>query len=146
MRRSVKTAHTVPTKTQGIDVGKKIVGRKRSIVVDTLGLLLLVMVTAASVSDNEAGKQLLTRTAATHPRISKAWVDTGYKNQAVEHGARLGIDVDVVPRNTQVKGFSVLARDYETKPEHSESMIRLAAISTLARRATGETTPTWRDA
>nr|WP_249402411.1 transposase [Streptomyces sp. YIM 121038] len=43
------------------------VGRKRSIVVDTLGLLLLVMVTAASVSDNEAGKQLLTHLAVDHP-------------------------------------------------------------------------------
>ncbi|MFD9270284.1 IS5 family transposase [Streptomyces goshikiensis] len=163
--QSVKTAHTAPLGTQGIDAGKKIVGRKRSIVVDTLGLLLLVMVTAASVSDNEAGKQLLTRTAAAHPKITKVWADTGYKNQAVEHGAQLGIDVDVVPRNIQVKGFSVLprrwvverslgwimmhrrlARDYETKAEHSESMIRVAAISTLAKRATGETTPTWRDA
>ncbi|KJY28306.1 IS5 family transposase [Streptomyces sp. NRRL S-495] len=160
--QSVKTAPSVPTETQGIDAGKKIVGRKCSIVTDTLGLLLLVMVTAASVSDNDAGKQLLSRLAATHPAITKAWVDTGYKTQAVEHGAKLGIDVDVVPRNAQVKGFSVvprrwvversfgwimmhrrLARDYETKPEHSESMIRLAMISNLAKRATGESTITW---
>jgi len=68
------------------------------------------MVTAASVSDNEAGKQLLTQIAADHPTITKAWVDTGYKSQAIEHGAALGIDVDVVPRNTQVKGFSVVPR------------------------------------
>lgn len=158
--QSVKTAPSVPTDTQGTDAGKKIVGRKRSIVVDTLGLLLLVMVTAASVSDNEAGKQLLAQIAADHPTITKAWVDTGYKTQAIEHGAALGIDV--IPRNTQVKGFSVvprrwvversfgwimmhrrLARDYETKPTHSESMIRLAMISNLAKRATGETTITW---
>ncbi|GJF35074.1 DDE transposase [Kitasatospora sp. NE20-6] len=158
--QSVKTAPSVPTATQGIDAGKKIVGRKRSIVVDTLGLLLLVTVTAADVSDNEAGKQLLTRLAASHPAVTKAWVDTGYKTQAIEHGAKLGIDV--VPRNAQVKGFSVvprrwvversfgwimthrrLARDYETKPEHSESMIRLAMISNLAKRATDETTITW---
>ncbi|MCY0924516.1 MULTISPECIES: IS5 family transposase [unclassified Streptomyces] len=149
--QSVKTAISVPTDTQGTDAGKKIVGRKRSIVVDTLGLLLLVIVTAASVSDNEAGKQLLTQLAADHPTITKAWVDTGYKTKAIEHGATLGIDVDVVPRNEQVKGFSViprrwvversfgwimmhrrLARDYETKPAHSESMIRIAMISNLA--------------
>jgi hypothetical protein len=37
-----------------------------------------------------------------------------------------------------------LARGYEAKPEHSESMIRVAMISNLAKRATGETTPTWR--
>ncbi|MEY9998175.1 transposase [Streptomyces sp. V4I8] len=160
--QSVKTAPSVPTSTQGTDAGKKIVGRKRSIVVDTLGLLLLVAVTAAGVSDNEAGKQLLTQLAATHPTITKAWVDTGYKTQAIEHGANLGIDVDVVPRNTQTKGFSVLprcwaversfgwimmhrrlARDYETKTAHSESMIRLAMISNLAKRATGESTITW---
>ncbi|MER7849933.1 IS5 family transposase [Kitasatospora sp. NPDC096077] len=160
--QSIKTAPSVPTATQGIDAGKKIVGRKRSLVVDTLGLLLLVMVTAASVSDNDAGKQLLTQVATTYPTITKAWVDTGYKTQAVEHGAKLGIDVDVVPRNAQVKGFSVvprrwvversfgwimthrrLARDYEAKPEHSESMIRLAMISNLAKRATGESTITW---
>ncbi|GHC44958.1 hypothetical protein GCM10010507_20100 [Streptomyces cinnamoneus] len=80
-------------------------------------------------------------------------------------GTRLGIDVNVEPRKTQVKGFSVLprrwvvergfgwvmmhrrlARDYETKTEHSESVIRLAAISNLAKRATGESTSTWRDA
>lgn len=144
--QSVKTAPSVPTDTQGTDAGKKIVGRKRSIVVDTLGLLLLVMVTAASVSANEAGKQLLSQIDADHPTITKAWVDTGYKTQAIEHGAALGIDVDVVPRNTQVKGFSVvprrwvversfgwimmhrrLARDYEAKPAHS----------------TGETPITW---
>lgn len=51
------------------------------------------MVTAANVSDNEAGIQLLTRVAADHPTISKAWVDTGYKKKAIEHGAALGIDV-----------------------------------------------------
>jgi hypothetical protein len=85
-------------------------GRKLSIATDTLGLLLLVMDTAASVSDNEADKQLLTQLAAIHPAITKAWVDTGYKTKAIEHGAPLGIDVAVVPRNTQVKGFSVLPR------------------------------------
>ncbi|MGW9498160.1 IS5 family transposase [Streptomyces prasinus] len=162
--QSVKTAPSAPRDTQGTDAGKKIVGRKRSIVVDTLGLLLLVTVTAASISDNEAGMQLLTRVATNHPTISKAWVDTGYKKKAIEHGASLGIDVDVVPRNEQVKGFSVvprrwvveqsfgwimmhrrLARDYEAKPAHSESMIRLAMISNLAKRATGETVISWRN-
>ncbi|AQW48457.1 transposase [Streptomyces hygroscopicus] len=156
--QSVKTATSVPIDTRGTDAGKKTVGRKRSIVADTLGLSLLVIVTAASVSYNEAGKELLAQIAADHPTITEAWVDTGYKNQAIEHGAALGIDVDVVPRNAQVKGFSViakrwvversfgwimmhgrLARDYETKPAHSESMIRLAMISNLTKRATGET-------
>lgn len=88
---------------RAVTSGCKCVGRKRSIVVDTLGLLLLVTVTAASVSDNEAGMQLLDRVAAVHPTIRKAWIDTGYKKKAIEHGAALGIDVDIVPRNEQVK-------------------------------------------
>ncbi|MFF4775880.1 transposase [Microtetraspora fusca] len=49
--QSVKTSANVPATTQGIDAGKKILGRKRSIVTHTLGLLLAVLVTAASVSD-----------------------------------------------------------------------------------------------
>jgi transposase len=99
--------------------------------------------------------------AADCPTITKAWVDSGYKVKAVEHGAALGIDVDVVPSPGQGRGFQVIprrwpvertfgwimmrrrfARDYETKPEHSESMIRSAAIDNLARRATGESTIT----
>lgn len=50
--QSIKTSTDVPTSAQGIDAGKKIVGRKRSIVIDTVGLLLAVMVTAASVQDS----------------------------------------------------------------------------------------------
>jgi len=106
--------------------------------------------------------RLLTRRAATHPTVSKAWVDTGHETQAVEHGARLDVDVDAVPRKRPGQGLSVvprrwvvergfgwimthrrLARDYETKPTHSESMVRLEMISILAKRATGERTMTW---
>ncbi len=64
--QSVKTTN-VPAATQGVDVGKRIIGRKRSIVTDTIGLLLAVLVTAASVQDGTAGRQLLTQVAAEHP-------------------------------------------------------------------------------
>ncbi|MBB4928540.1 hypothetical protein FHR34_007637 [Kitasatospora kifunensis] len=73
--QSVKTSTNVPASTQGADVGKKIIRRKRSIVTDTLGLLLAVRVTAASVQDGSAGRRLLTRVAAWHPSLSKAWID-----------------------------------------------------------------------
>jgi transposase len=53
--QSVKTSTDVPLASQGIDAGKKIVGRKRGIVTDTLGLLLAVTVTAANLSDNTIG-------------------------------------------------------------------------------------------
>jgi transposase len=160
----VKTSTNVPTATQGIDAGKKIVGRKRGIITDTLGLLLAVIVTAASVSDNTIGTDLLDRATTTHPALSKTWVDAGFKNKLVEHGATLGVDVEVVTKDPQVKGFSVvkrrwviertlgwlmhhrrLARDYETRPGNSASMITIAMIDNLAKRVTDETTPTWRD-
>nr|WP_303715887.1 transposase [Kutzneria buriramensis]WKX16359.1 transposase [Kutzneria buriramensis] len=56
-----------------IDAGKKIAGRKRHLGVDTLGLLLAVRVTAASVSDNAGGIHVLSRIAAANPRVTKAW-------------------------------------------------------------------------
>jgi len=161
--QSVKTSTNVPVTTQGTDAGKKIVGRKRGIVTDALGLLLAVIVVAASVSDNTVGTQLLDQAKTTYPTITKTWVDAGFKNTMVEHGATLGIDVEVVPRNTHIKGFTPvkrrwvvertlgwvmlhrrLARDYETHPTNSASMIRIAMIDNLAKRVTDETTITWR--
>jgi transposase len=162
--QSVKTSTNAPLSTQGIDAGKKIAGRKRGIVTDTLGLLLAVVVTAASVSDNTIGIDLLNQAKATHPTLAKTWVDAGFKNKVIEHGAALGIDVEVVAKDPNVKGFSVvkrrwvvertlgwlmlhrrLARDYEALPTTSASMITIAMIDNVAKRLTGESTPTWRD-
>lgn len=161
--QSVKTSTNVPTATQGIDAGKRIVGRKRGIVTDTLGLLLAVIVTAASASDNTIGVDLLNQATAAYPTLTKAWVDAGFKKTVIEHGAELGVDVETVIKDPQVKGFSVikrrwvvertigwlmhhrrLARDYETLPGTSATMIRIAMIDNLMKRATDETTPTWR--
>jgi transposase len=162
--QSVKTSTNVPAATQGTDAGKKIVGRKRGIITDTLGLLLAVIVTAASVSDNTIGAALLDRATTTYPTLAKTWVDAGFKSTVVEHGARLGVDVEVVTRNPDTKGFHIvkrrwvvertlgwlmhhrrLARDYEARPHNSASMITIAMIDNLAKRLTSETTPTWRD-
>ncbi|MEU9804259.1 IS5 family transposase [Streptomyces sp. NPDC051000] len=162
--QSVKTSANVPAGGQGIDAGKKIAGRKRHIGVDTLGLLLAVWVTAASVSDNAGGIHLLSHIAEAHPRITKAWADTGYRTKVIEHGANLGIDVEVTRRDPGQKGFKViprrwvvertfgwlmnhrrLARDYETHPHRSEAMIRLAMIDLMSRRLTRESTPNWKD-
>ncbi|MCX4524628.1 IS5 family transposase [Streptomyces sp. NBC_01551] len=162
--QSVKTSANVPAPGQGIDAGKKIAGRKRHIGVDTLGLLLAVLVTAASVSDNVGGIHLLSNIAAAHPRITKACADTGYRNKAIDHGARLGIGVEVLHRDPTRKGFKViprrwvvertfgwlmhhrrLARDYEAHPHRSEAMIHLAMIDLMSRRLTRESTPNRRD-
>ncbi|WAU82263.1 IS5 family transposase [Streptomyces sp. Qhu-G9] len=155
----VKTSPNAPATGQGIDAGKKIAGRKRHIGVGTLGLLLAVRATAASVSDNAGGIHLLSRIATANPQVTKAWTDSGYHTKAIDHGARPGIDAEVVRRDPAAKGFKViprrwvaeptfgwlmhhrrLARDYETHPHRSEAIIRLAMIDPISRRLTREST------
>ncbi|WP_369275912.1 IS5 family transposase [Streptomyces sp. R11] len=162
--QSVKTSTSVPASSQGIDAGKKIVGRKRSIITDTLGLVLAVLVTAAGVQDSTAGRALLEQAATAHPTLRKVWVDGGYRKHFVEHAAALGIDLEIVQRAPGARGFTpipkrwtvertygwlmlhrCLARDYETLPTRSEAMIHLAMTDLMARRLTGETTVSWRD-
>ncbi|MGW6217104.1 IS5 family transposase [Streptomyces sp. NPDC055109] len=65
--QSVKTSANVAEATQGIDAGKKIKGRKCHVATDTLGLVLAVIVTAASVHDSTGGKRLLDELATSHP-------------------------------------------------------------------------------
>ncbi|GAA2356789.1 hypothetical protein GCM10010246_52670 [Streptomyces cuspidosporus] len=84
--------------------------------VDTLGLLLAVLVTAAGVSDNAGGIHVLSSIAADHPRITKAWVDNGYRTKVIDHGARLGIDVEVTRRDPAQKGFKVIPRRWPSTP------------------------------
>jgi hypothetical protein len=66
-----ETSGNVPIATQGIDAGKRTVGRKRGIITDTLGLLLAVIVTAASVSDNIVGMTQLDRAIDAYPTLAK---------------------------------------------------------------------------
>ncbi|WP_101254326.1 IS5 family transposase [Streptomyces barkulensis] len=162
--QSIKTSANAPAADQGIDAGKKIAGRKRHLGVDTLGLLLAVWVTATGVSDNAGGIHLLSQIASTSPHVTKAWADNGYRTKVIDHGARLGIDVEVVQRTPGTKGFKViprrwvvertfgwlmhhrrLARDYETHAHRSEAMIHVAMIDLISRRLTSESTPNWRD-
>lgn len=107
----MKTSTGVPAASQGVDAGKKIVGRKRSIVTDTLGLLLAVVVTAAGVQGSVAGTHLVNALATAHPTIRKVWVDGGYRQHLVEHAARLGIDVEIVRRTPGARGFTPSRND-----------------------------------
>ncbi len=162
--QSVKTSTSVPAAGQGIDAGKKIVGRKRSIVTDTIGLPLAVLVTAASVQNSVAGTQLLDHVAAEHPRVRKVWFDGGYRQHLVEHAATLSIDMQITQRTPGTRGFTPipkrwtvertygwlmlhrrLARDYETLAAHSEAMIHIAMTDLMTRRLTSENTISWRD-
>nr|WTB36015.1 transposase [Streptomyces sp. NBC_00830] len=130
-------------------------GRKRHIATDTLGLLLVLIITAAGVQDTNGGKLVADALAAKLPTVTKAWVDAGYKSKMITHAAGLGIEVEVVSRDAEQKGFVVqkvrwrveqtfgimsrhrrLHRDYEALPERSRSMIHWAVVNSMASRST----------
>lgn len=163
--RVVKTSSNAPEATQGYDAGKRTKGRKQHIATDTLGLLLTVVITAASVQDTNGGKDVATQLAARHPTVTAGWADSGYKAGFLAHAADAGITFRIVPKEPGQKGFAPLprrwavertfgwfvlhrrlVRDYETLPERSVTMIYWAMIDNMGRRLTGENTPTWRDA
>lgn len=153
--QSVKASPNAPEESQGYDGGKRVKGRKRHIATDTLGLLLVLIVTAAGVQDSTGGKQVLDELATRWPSVTKAWVDGGYNNGVVKHGAAVGIEVEVVKRDKEQKGFVVqpirwrveqsfgimsryrrLHRDYEALPERSRSMIHWAMVNSMSTRLT----------
>jgi transposase len=162
--QTVKTSTNVPEHAQGIDAGKKIKGTKRHIATDVLGLLLVVLVTAASVHDTVGGRALVQQVALHHPQVTVAWADSGYKQSVIDTGTAYGIDVQVVTKDPQQRGFVPqrkrwavertfgwlmmhrrLVRDYETNPRRSRAMIHWAMIDNMSRRLTGESTSSWRD-
>ena len=108
--QSIRTSANVAESSQGIDAAKKIKGRKRHIATDTLGLLLVVLVTAASVQDTVGGRDVVGELAARHPAVVKAWADSGYQRSVIEQGAAHGIDVEVVRKNPGQKGFAPLPK------------------------------------
>jgi transposase len=163
--QTVRASVNAPKETTGLDPGKKSPGRKRGIATDVLGLIIAVVVVAASVHDNAIGIALLDKVAAAAPTVTKGWVDAGFKQAVVEHGARLGIDVEIVQREPGARGFTPepkrwvveqtfgtlllhrrLVRDYETRPASSVAMIHWSMSDVMLRRLTRTATPTWRDA
>ena len=154
--QSVRAASTVGKSTRGYDGGKKIEGRKRHIAVDTLGLLLVVMVTAASVQDRPAGRPLLSLLRQAQRRIRLVWADGGY-NGTLAGWAKttLDITVEIVKKITGQTTFVVLprrwvaertfpwisqarrnVRDYERLPHHSEAFINWTMITIMTPRLT----------
>ncbi|MET7481230.1 IS5 family transposase [Streptomyces sp. NPDC005648] len=152
--QSVRAAATVPTALRGYDGGKKVPGRKRHIVTDTLGLLLVVAVTAANVGDRDAAAGLLTRLRRLHRDITLVWADGGYTGGLVAWcRQKLVLTLEIVKRTDDMTGFVVLprrwvaertfawlmnsrrlARDYETRPENSEAMIWWSMVTRMGRR------------
>lgn len=163
--QSLHAANNVPAATTGKDANKKVPGRKRGLAVDVMGLVIAVVVASAGVHDNVFGTRLLDKVAAKTPTVTKALVDQGFKSSVVEHGARLGIEVEIVQRNPEQTGFVPqpirwrveeangtlllqrrLVREYDVNEATSESRVYWAITAIMARRLTGESTPTWRGA
>jgi transposase len=148
----------------GFDAGKRTTGRKRHMIVDTMGLLLVIAVTSASVQDRAGGRTALARLAAAFRNVSLVWADGGYANSVdstLLSWARdvLNIVVEIVKRTDDVKGFKVLprrwvvertfgwlvrnrrlARDYERLTATSEAMIKVAMIRLMLVRLAGQPT------
>jgi transposase len=158
--QSVKGADTVGRDSRGYDAGKKINGRKRFIVTDTLGLLLTVMVCTAARQDRDGAKSALLATYLT-TAIRFLFADAGFAGRLVDWAQDiLATRLHIVRKPAGQRGFAViprrwavertlawitahrrLARDYERDPAVSEAMIRWAAINTMTRRlARGGTT------
>ena len=152
--QSVKGSDTVGAATRGFDAGKKTNGRKRHIVVDTMGLLLAVIITTASVQDRDGARTVLDRLRFTMPSVAHVRADGGYAGKLVDWARdRLRIGIEIVRKPLGVKTFQVLPRrwvvertfawivrcrrldhDYERLPEHSDAMIKWAMIGLMTRR------------
>lgn len=152
--QSLRGADTVAADSRGYDAGKKVNGRKRHLVVDTIGLLVVVLVTAASVQDRDGGRLVLDRTRMVMPSIVRVWADGGYAGQLVDFARRfLDLAVEIVRKPAGQHTFEVLPRrwvvertlswlvrcrrldrDYERLPAHAEAMVKWAMIGLMARR------------
>jgi len=147
----------VPAATSGFDSYKKVNGRKRHLLTDTLGLLVAVTVTPASTADRDAAPVLLAKARRRgRRRLRLTWADHAYHGDWAHWSqAQLGITIAIVPRPRLGRGhgFQVLprrwviertnawitrrrrcARDYERLPAHHAAMVHWAAILQLTRR------------
>jgi transposase len=98
---------------RGFDAGKKIKGKKRHILVDTLGLLLHAIVHSADIQDRDGGVMVMSTMFSLHPFLKKLFADGGYQGPQFRDGvarASASIDVEIVKRSDSAKGFAVLPR------------------------------------
>jgi putative transposase len=150
--QSVKATRT--SGTRGYDAGKKIKGIKRHVVVDTLGLLLVVVVHTAALQDRDGAKLVLAQAQGNFPRLALLWADGGYAGKLIRWTQEVcGWLLQIVKRSDNLKGFVLLPRrwvvertfgwmvqyrrlskDYEFHPQTSEAMIQVAMIHLMLRR------------
>ncbi len=152
--QSVKGSEMIARARRGYDAGKKINGTKRHIAVDTAGLLLAVLVTAASVQDRDAAKPLLWNLRRAFPAVKLAWADGGYAGKLVTWAAtRLRLRLEIVKRPDDLHTFQVLPRrwvvertlswitrcrrtirDYERLAARHETYVYWSMIIVMTRR------------
>ena len=157
--QTVKATRT--SGTRGYDAGKKIKGIKRHILVDTLGLLLVVVVHAANIQDRDGAKLVFAKAQGMGPwlRMEHVWADGGYAGKLIAWVSLLCQWVlEIVKRNDDGKGFKLLpkrwmvertfswlsnyrrlSKHYEYWNETGEAMIHLAMIHVMLRRLTKNT-------
>ena len=151
--QTVKTG-TTPDGVRGFDGGKKTTGRKRHLLVDTGGLLLAVLVTAASVADRDGARLLLQHLGGFCKKLRLIWVDGAYRGPLLDWVAQhFWFRLQPIMRPDGQKGFSILPRrwvvertfawlglnrrlskDYERLPATSEAFIYIAMTRIMLRR------------
>ncbi|MFJ8391170.1 IS5 family transposase [Streptomyces sp. NPDC094438] len=152
--QSVKGAASVPAVSRGYDGAKKINGRRRHIITDSLGLLLMALVTAANVTDRQAAQVILPQLRARFRKITLIWADSGYTGRLVDWAKKaLRLTLEIVKRSDDMTGFAVLprrwcvertlgwlmrsrrlVRDFETLPASSETFIYFSLAMLMSRR------------
>ena len=154
--QSVKTTE-IGGADRGYDGGKKIKGRKRHLLVDTLGLLMVVLMTGANVDDGAAAPRVLERVSQTDfPRLETIFGDNKYHNKSLQAWLKKerpgwNVEVKLPPKGSE--GFTPVAKrwavertnawhgrcrrnskDYERRPDSSAAMIQVSHIHLMLRR------------
>ena len=157
LRSSTVRASRVPETSdeRGYDAGKKINGRKRHILVDTIGLVLRVMVLPANIQDRDGAKQLLAAffSQKTRRRVKHIWADGGYAGTLLERARKLWRCTVEIVKRSELHTFKLLprrwvvertfgwlgryrrlSRDYERQATTGETMVYLAMIRLMLAR------------
>lgn len=152
--QSVKTTE-VGGDDRGYDAGKRIAGRKRHIMVDTLGMLIAVCIHAASVQDQDGAKGLFSQAHQKVKKLTVVFGDSAYGRSGLPDWVKLTCQImlQTVLRPVKSKGFVILpkrwivertfawinrcrrhSKDYEKNPESSKAMIEITMIALMLKR------------